>query len=184
VASLSLIAVLAIQPRRGVVVALLGVAVAGALAGPAAYAVATVGAAHQGGGPSVGPARAGGRGMGMWGGGKGVDTPELDAILEATSTPWSAAIDRSSSAAGLELSTNTAVMAIGGFSGSDPTPTLKQFQDDVAHHRVAFYIATNNRGHGPMWGVHGHTDIATWVANTFAGVQLGNATVYDLSTPK
>ena len=68
VASLSLIAVLAIRPRRGVVVALLGLAVAGALAGPAAYAVATVGAAHQGGGPSVGPARAGGRGMGMWGG--------------------------------------------------------------------------------------------------------------------
>jgi hypothetical protein len=36
--------------------------------------------------------------MGVWGG-KGVDTPELDAMLEATRTPWSAAIDRSSSAA-------------------------------------------------------------------------------------
>jgi 4-amino-4-deoxy-L-arabinose transferase-like glycosyltransferase len=187
VASLSLIAVLAIQPRRGVVMALLGVAVTGALAGPAAYAVATVGAAHEGGGPSVGPARAGGRGMGTWGGpGKGVDTPELDAMLEETSTPWSAAIDRSSSAAGLELSTNTAVMAIGGFSGTDPTPTLKEFQDDVVHHRIAFYIATNNHGHGhgPMWGGHGHTDIATWVASAFEAVQVGSATVYDLSTPK
>nr|WP_242453414.1 glycosyltransferase family 39 protein [Mycolicibacterium sp. P9-64] len=185
VASLALIAVLAIEPRRSVVVALLGVAVAGALAGPAAYAVATVGAAHQGGGPSVGPARADGRGMGMWGGpGKGVDTPELDAMLESTRTPWSAAIDRSSSAAGLELSTNTAVMAIGGFMGTDPTPTLQQFKDDVAHHEVTYYIATNNHGHGPMWGGHGHTDIATWVASTFNGVQLGSATVYDLSEPK
>jgi hypothetical protein len=120
----------------------------------------------------------------MWGPGKGVDTPELDAMLEATSTPWSAAIDRSASAAGLELSTSTAVMAIGGFSGSDPTPTLKEFQDDVAHHRVAFYIATNNHGHGPMWGGHGHTDIATWVASNFDAVQVGSATVYDLSMPK
>jgi 4-amino-4-deoxy-L-arabinose transferase-like glycosyltransferase len=183
VASLALLGVWAVRPRRGVVAALLGVAVAGALAGPAAYAVATVGAPHQGGGPSVGPARAGGRGMGMWGG-KGVDTPELDAMLEATTTPWSAAIDRSSSAAGLELSTNTAVMAIGGFSGTDPTPTLPQFQEDVAHHRVAFYITTNNRGRGPGWAAHGHSDIAKWVATTFRSVQLGSATVYDLSAPK
>jgi 4-amino-4-deoxy-L-arabinose transferase-like glycosyltransferase len=183
VASLSLLGVWAVRPRRGVVLALLGVAVAGALAGPAAYAVATVGAPHQGGGPSVGPARAGGRGMGTWGG-KGVDTPELDAMLEATSTPWSAAIDRSSSAAGLELSTNTAVMAIGGFRGTDPTPTLPQFQDDVAHHRVAFYVASNNRGRGPGWTAHGHSDIAKWVATTFRSVQMGSATVYDLSAPK
>jgi 4-amino-4-deoxy-L-arabinose transferase-like glycosyltransferase len=182
VASLSLLGVWAVRPRRGVVLALLGVAVAGALAGPAAYAVATVGAPHQGGGPSVGPARAGGRGMGMWGG-KGVDTPELDAMLEATSTPWSAAIDRSSSAAGLELSTNTAVMAIGGFSGTDPTPTLPQFQDDVAHHRVAFYVTSNNRGRGPGQTAHGHSDIAKWVAATFRSVQMGSATVYDLSAP-
>ena len=183
VASLALLGVWAVRPRRGVVLALLGVAVAGALAGPAAYAVATVGAPHQGGGPSVGPARAGGHGMGMWGG-KGVDTPELDAMLEATSTPWSAAIDRSSSAAGLELSTNTAVMAIGGFSGTDPTPTLPQFQDDVAHHRVAFYVTSNNRGRGQGWTAHGHSDITKWVATTFRSVQMGSATVYDLSAPK
>jgi hypothetical protein len=35
-----------------------------------------------------------------------------------------------------------------------------------------------------MWGGHGHTDIATWVAATFNGVQMGSATVYDLSSPK
>ncbi|WP_029117240.1 glycosyltransferase family 39 protein [Mycobacterium sp. URHB0044] len=183
VASLALLGVWAAMPRRGVVMALVGVAVAGALAGPAAYAVATVGVAHEGGGPSVGPARAGGRSMGMWGG-KGVDSPELDAMLEATRTPWSAAIDRSSSAAGLELSTNTAVMAIGGFSGTDPTPTLAQFQDDVAHHRVAYYVASNNRGRGPQWNGRGHADIAAWVAHTFRAEQVGSATVYDLSAPK
>ena len=130
-----------------------------------AYAVATVAVPHQGGGRRW-PARAGWHGMGMWGG-RGVDSPDLDAMLEATSTPWSAAIDRSSIAAGLELSTNTAVMAIGGFSGTDPTPTLAQFKDDVAQHRVAYYVAADNRGHGPRWTARGHSDIKDWVAATF-----------------
>jgi len=75
-------------------------------------------------------------------------------------------------------------MAIGGFSGTDPTPTLPQFQEDVAHHRVAFYITTNNRGRGPGWNSHGHPAIAAWVARTFRPVQVGSATVYDLSAPK
>ncbi len=183
VASLALLGVLAVRSRRGVVVALFGVALAGALAGPAAYSVATVGVAHQGGGPSVGPARANARGFGNWG--SEADSPELDAMLEATTTRWSAAIERSSAAAELELSTNTAVMAIGGFSGTDPVPTLAQFQDDVAHHRVAFYVSANNKGrHGPGSRGRAHTDIATWVAANFRSAQVGDATVYDLSSPK
>jgi 4-amino-4-deoxy-L-arabinose transferase-like glycosyltransferase len=183
VASLALLGVLATRPRRGVVVGLLGVALVGALAGPVAYAVATVGVAHQGGGPSVGPARANARGFGNWGG--QADSPDLDAMLEATTTRWSAAIERSSSAAELELSTNTAVMAIGGFSGTDPAPTLAQFQDDVAHHRVAFYVSANNKArHGPGSRGRTHTDIETWVAANFRSAQVGDATVYDLSSPK
>ena len=76
--------------------------------------------------------------------------PHLDALLEATGTPWSAAIDRSSSAAGLELSTGTAVMAIGGFSGTDPTPTLQQFQSDVARHLVRYYLAPRGSSKGAV----------------------------------
>lgn len=181
VASLALVGVLTAGVRRGVVLGLLGVAVAGALAGPAAYAVATAAAPHQGGGPSVGPARGNDHGFGAWGG--KVDSPELDALLEATDTPWSAAIDRSSAAAGLELATNTAVMAIGGFSGTDPTPTLAQFRDDVAHHRVGYYIASNDRGRGRARTARSHSDIAAWVAATFPATQVGSATVYDLSAP-
>jgi hypothetical protein len=116
--------------------------------------------------------------------GQSADDPQLDAMLKATNTEWSAAILRSSSAAGLELSTDTAVMAVGGFSGSDPAPTLSQFKDDVAAHKVAYYIVVNNRGHGPGWGNRGHADIAKWVAATFPSTTLGDATVYNLSAPK
>ena len=105
-------------------------------------------------------------------------------MLKDTNTEWSAAVSRSSSAAGLELSTGTAVMAIGGFSGSDPAPTLSQFKDDVAQHKVAYYVVVNDRGRGPGWTNRGHADIADWVAATFPSSTVGDATVYNLSAPK
>jgi hypothetical protein len=168
--------------RRAVALATLGVGLVAALAGPAAYTIATIGQPHEGGGPSVGPADASRQGH-FWFG-QGEDNADLDALLKATHTEWSAAINRSSSAANLELSTDTAVMAIGGFLGTDPAPTLSQFQHDVAQHNVAYYIVTNDRGRGPGWGNYGHDDIAKWVAATFPSKNVGDATVYNLSTPK
>jgi hypothetical protein len=177
VAAVALIAPWTYQ-ARGV----LGVGLLAALAGPAAYAIVTIGQPHQGGGPTVGPATASRQGhMGF---GQMTDNPKLDAMLKDTNTEWSAAISRSSSAAGLELSTDTAVMAIGGFSGSDPVPTLSEFKDDVAQHKVAYYIVVSTRGHGPGWGSRGHADIAKWVAATFPSTTVGDATVYNLATPK
>jgi len=75
-------------------------------------------------------------------------------------------------------------MAIGGFSGSDPAPTLSQFQDDVAQHKVAYYIVVITRGRGPSSASRGHADIANWVAATFPSSKVGDATVYNLSVPK
>jgi hypothetical protein len=76
-------------------------------------------------------------------------------------------------------------MAIGGFSGSDPAPTLDEFKNDVAQHKVAYYVVVNDHGHGPGWGNNrGHADIAKWVATTFSSTSVGNATVYNLSVPK
>jgi 4-amino-4-deoxy-L-arabinose transferase-like glycosyltransferase len=182
VAAIALVVPRTYQARRGVALGALGVGLVSALAGPAAYAIVTIGQPHEGGGPSVGPAEA--TGKDHFGFGQMSDNADLDALLKNTNTEWSAAISRSSSAAGLELSTGTAVMAIGGFSGSDPAPSLSQFQDDVAQHKVAYYIVMNNRGHGPGWGNRGHDDIAKWVAATFPSTAAGDATVYNLSAPK
>ena len=182
VATIALLWPRTVQARRAVALGVLGAGLVAALAGPAAYTIATIGQPHEGGGPSVGPADASRQGH-FWLG-QGTDNADLDAILKDTNTEWSAAISRSSSAANLELSTGTAVMAIGGFLGSDPAPTLSQFQDDVAQHKVAYYIVINTRGHGPGWGNRGHDDIAKWVAATFPSTTVGDATVYNLSAPK
>ncbi len=166
--------------------ALLAVALVGALGGPAAYAVATVGGSHQGIGPSVGPVHFGHNAPPTLG------NPRLDALLEATDTPWSAAIDRSTSAAGLELATGTSVMAIGGFSGTDPTPTLQQFQDYVARHQVAYYLAPRGSSKGAVAedengenvSARPHSDILRWVRGHFHSTTIGGVTAYDLSAPK
>jgi len=182
VAAIALVGPWTAGARRGVALCALGVGLVGALAGPAAYAVVTIGQPHEGGGPSVGPAHA--TGQNHFGFGPTPDNSKLDTMLKDTNTEWSAAILRSSSAAGLELSTGTAVMAIGGFSGSDPAPTLGQFQDDVAQHKIAYYIVVDTRGRGPGWGNRGHADIANWVAATFPSSTVGDAAVYNLSAPK
>jgi 4-amino-4-deoxy-L-arabinose transferase-like glycosyltransferase len=182
VAAIALLGPWTTGARRRVALGALGVGLLSALAGPAVYAIVTIGQPHEGGGPSVGPPEA--TDHNHFGFGQMSDNADLNAMLKNTNTEWSAAILRSSSAAGLELSTGTAVMAIGGFSGSDPAPTLNQFQNDVAQHRIGYYIVVNNRGHGPGWGNRGHDDIADWVAATFPSSTVGDATVYNLSAPK
>ena len=174
--------------------ALVIVALAGALAGPAAYAVTTVGAGHDGIGPAVGPERTThGSAAFLLGLGKGAESAGLDDALKAAHTPWSAAIDRSNAAAALELSTGTSVMAIGGFSGSDPTPTLAQFQGYVADHQVAYYLAPQGSSKGAEPEKNGrddvvparaHADILRWVRGHFHSTTVGAMTMYDLSAPK
>jgi hypothetical protein len=82
------------------------------------------------------------------------------------------------------LSTDTAVMAIGGFGGSDPAPTLGEFQQDVANHRIGYYIApSEDHRPGGFGGRSAHTDIADWVAANFTPTSVGSDTVYDLAAP-
>ncbi|MER2223192.1 MAG: glycosyltransferase family 39 protein, partial [Rhodococcus sp. (in: high G+C Gram-positive bacteria)] len=54
---------------------------------------------------------------------------------------WVAAAIGSNSASGYQLATQSPVMAIGGFNGSDPSPTLAQFQQYVAEGKIHFFIA-------------------------------------------
>jgi 4-amino-4-deoxy-L-arabinose transferase-like glycosyltransferase len=171
---------LASPARRRLAAASLVLGLGVALAGSTAYALATVGQSHAGGNANVGPASQSDHpGGGMRG--QNDDNTALDNLLDGTLTKWSAAVNGSSTAAGLELATNTPVMAIGGFTSSDPVPTLSQFQQYVADQQVAYFIAPSDQGHGP--GGKGHSDITNWVESTFAPIKAGSDTVYDLRTP-
>jgi 4-amino-4-deoxy-L-arabinose transferase-like glycosyltransferase len=151
--------------------------------GTTAYAVVTAATPHTGSVPSSGPASAASGGFGARGGGFGgggqADSAVL-ALLEGTTTKWAAATDGSQSAAGLALSSDKAVIAVGGFNGGDPAPTLAQFQQYVADHQITYYISGGLGGFG---GRGGSSSIATWVEQNFRATTVGNSTVYDLTQP-
>ena len=179
---------------------LLACALIGSVGGGSAYALATFEQSHTGGSPSVGPkagSSAGGSrfedsgSAGAGFGGESAGSATLDSMLSSTTTTWSAAIDRSSAAATLELGSNTPVMAIGGFS-NDPTPTLDEFVADVAQHRITYFVEPaqgqgGGSGDGQGQGGKsqrsgGHSDITEWVESHFAATSVDNYTVYDLTS--
>jgi 4-amino-4-deoxy-L-arabinose transferase-like glycosyltransferase len=98
----------------------------------------------------------------------------------ASSYKWVAATEGSQEAAPLELATGDAVMAIGGFNGTDPWPTLAAFEELVTKHEVHYYIGRNSQSFG---GGQGSSAIATWVAANFKKETAGGQTVYDLTQP-
>ncbi len=98
---------------------------------------------------------------------------------------WVAATVGAQNAAGYQLATSEPVMAIGGFNGSDPSPTLAQFKQYVARHAIHYYIDGGGLGRGGIGaGSSGSTSaqIAQWVAAHFTAKTVGGVSVYDLTT--
>jgi 4-amino-4-deoxy-L-arabinose transferase-like glycosyltransferase len=143
-----------------------------------------------GGGTQAGPPGAGrvpGGAPGPRGGGMGglldARTPsaELVALLRSDSAryTWVAATVGSNNAAGYQLATGDPVMPIGGFNGSDPSPTLAQFQRYVRAGQIHYFLGGGGfRANG---GSQAAQEIATWVTGNFTPSTVDNTTVYDLS---
>jgi hypothetical protein len=135
------------------------------------------------------------RGSGGPGGGGGIggllDTgqanPQLVAALEANASAyrWVAATTGSNNAAGLQLSSGLPVMAIGGFNGSDPSPTLAEFQAYVAKGQIHYYVGGADAAgfQGTIGGSDSAGEIYAWVQTNFQPSTVGGVTVYDLSGP-
>jgi hypothetical protein len=106
---------------------------------------------------------------------------------KAASYTWVAATVGSQNAAGLQIATRLPVMSVGGFNGSDPSPTLEQFQQYVAGGRIHYFAASGRGGFGGPGGQLGGSDAAAsitrWVEESFTAVTIGNSTFYDLSQP-
>jgi 4-amino-4-deoxy-L-arabinose transferase-like glycosyltransferase len=121
---------------------------------------------------------------------------------------WAAATVSANAAAPLELATGRPVMAIGGFSGSDPAPTLAQFQQYVREGKVHYFVVggggpigaggaglrgstaagsaqgeTEGRAGGPGGVDSTASQISAWVAANFTARTVGGVTVYDLTQP-
>ena len=193
-AALMLVGVRHLPRRVGQGVA--AAAVIAALAAPAAYSLATATTAHTGSIPAAGPGTATPAGPGGFGGaGAGsllngsTSTSTITDLLrtDVSSYTWAAAAVGSNAASGYQLASEEPVMAIGGFNGSDPSPTLSQFQEYVANGEIHYFLGgASQQGGGPggaqSGGSQASSDIATWVAANFTSTTVDGVTVYDLSS--
>jgi 4-amino-4-deoxy-L-arabinose transferase-like glycosyltransferase len=168
-----------------------GPAVAGGFGGRGGGGGAPGGGGATGGAPGGGGAMGGGatgggmaRGGGM-GGLLGATTPsaELTATLTSGSSryTWVAATVGANNAAGYQLATEEPVLALGGFNGTDPSPTLAQFQQYVAAGRIHYFIGGQGTAMRASSGSSDAQEIASWVAATFTATTVDGTTMYDLT---
>jgi hypothetical protein len=80
-------------------------------------------------------------------------------------------------------------MAVGGFNGTDPAPTLEQFQSLVAAGRVHWFIAGGGFGAPGGFGANrGNATttegsrITAWVTSSFRSTNVAGVTLYDLTS--
>ncbi|CAN5638341.1 glycosyltransferase family 39 protein [soil metagenome] len=118
-------------------------------------------------------------------------TDDITALLQADagSYRWVAAAIGSNSASGYQLAADEPVMAVGGFNGSDPSPTLAEFQAYVAAGDIHYFIAGGGgmgggMGGGPGGGTSTSTtsEISTWVTANYTATTVDGVTLYDLTT--
>jgi 4-amino-4-deoxy-L-arabinose transferase-like glycosyltransferase len=156
---------------------------------------ATGGGISPGGVPGGGPGGgfAGGFGRagaaGGFGGGflnSSSASPALTKLLQADAShyTWVAATVNSNSAAGYQLASDDPVMAIGGFNGTDPAPTLSQFEKYVSEGKIHYFISGGGAG-GFGSGGRGDdaTTITSWVESHFTATTVDGTTLYNLTDP-
>ncbi|MGP4007944.1 ArnT family glycosyltransferase [Streptomyces sp. 4N124] len=146
----------------------------------------TQGQNQQGGMPG---GRMGEGGMGGGGGAGGLlngatvsDEAKKLLATNAGDYTWAAAAIGAQNAASYQLSTGEPVMAIGGFNGTDPSPTLAQFKQYVTDGKIHYFISSGSGG-GGMGGSSSGTSsqITEWVEANFTKVTVGSSTFYDLT---
>jgi 4-amino-4-deoxy-L-arabinose transferase-like glycosyltransferase len=138
-------------------------------------------------GRAGGPGGGSGGGPGGIGGGLGGNTQVGSALTRllkagASGYRWAAATVSSDSAAPLQLASGEPIMSIGGFNGTDPAPTLAQFETYVADHEIHYFVGANSDSFGG--GSGDAARITAWVQAHFRSETVGGETVYNLTSPE
>ncbi|HVB72243.1 MAG TPA: glycosyltransferase family 39 protein [Ktedonobacteraceae bacterium] len=92
---------------------------------------------------------------------------KLISYLEAQqgSTKFLVAVPGSNSADSIILATGKAVMALGGFSGSDPILTLQQLQNLIKNGTIRYFLLQGSGGFGGFGGDQNGT-LTQWISST------------------
>lgn len=182
-------AVALVHPRTGarhLSTPLLVAAMSTVLIGPAVFDWGTINSAHTGSGPMAGPDR-GSRTADLvaWrpstpdgkvtSGYDTINAPVVSALSDSAERfRWVAAVPGARSASAYQLATGKPVLAIGGFKGSDPLPSLEQFTRLVHQGDVHWFITGGTYGPGTR-------KIQDWVEEHFSPTVIDGRTLYDLT---
>ncbi|MGV9707122.1 ArnT family glycosyltransferase [Streptomyces sp. NPDC003483] len=141
--------------------------------------------ALPGGGTGEGGPRGGGGAGGLLNGADVSSEARTLLSKDADDYTWAAAAIGSQNSASYQLATGKPVMAIGGFNGTDPSPTLAQFKKYVTDGRIHYFISGGGMGGGMGGGANSSASarISSWVTANFKEVTVGSATFYDLTQP-
>ncbi|WP_336158550.1 glycosyltransferase family 39 protein [Amycolatopsis sp. VC5-11] len=165
----------------GRIAAVLGLVVL--LTGTGAYSLATAATPHSGAIPSAGPNT-----RQMFGGGGGgllgttLPGANLTALLRQSGDHrWAAATVGSNNAAGYQLGSGEPVLAVGGFNGTDPYPTLAQFEQYVRQGQIRYFLGDGMTMRRSGSGSDAAARIVQWVAENYRMTTVDGVTVYDLT---
>jgi 4-amino-4-deoxy-L-arabinose transferase-like glycosyltransferase len=110
-------------------------------------------------------------------------------LANKTSAEFLVAVEGAQAAESIIIATGQPVMALRGFSGSDPWPTLAKFQELVTAGKVRYLLVGGGSPAGSSGAGAGdaYSDIEQWVAqhgtvvppSKYAGVSQGS-TLYQL----
>ena len=143
-------------------------------------------------GGTIGGIGGGRGGFGGFGGGSALNESAVSSAVvtaleaDAGKYTWAAAAVSSNVAGSIELNSTVAVMALGGFNGTDPAISLAAFQKLVAAGQVHYFYGA---GAGSFIGsTQANTSdaykIQQWVTATFTAKTVGGTTLYDLTAEK
>ena len=148
-----------------------------------------LGSTRGGTGTTGGTPSFGGNGAGSGGLGGLLDSSTPSAAMQAllnrnaSSYTWVAATVGANNAAGYQLATGHAVMAIGGFNGTDPTPTLAQFKAYVTAGKIHYFVPGGTGGGTAGSSSSTSSQITGWVESHYTAKTVDGTTVYDLTAP-
>jgi hypothetical protein len=111
--------------------------------------------------------------------GRAPDPQVVEVLSNTSGCTWAAATYASQTAARLQLESGRPVMPVGGFSGSDPSPTLDQFRDKVAAGEICYFVQQEafKEVQEPE---STSAAISRWVETNFNSEKRGSTTVYHL----
>lgn len=111
--------------------------------------------------------------------GRQPDSAVVSTLTMSRGCTWAAASYASQTAARLQLESGRPVMPLGGFSGSDPSPTLEEFKADVAAGKICYFVQQESFVEVQA-NESQSTLISKWIEGNYQPERLDGTTVYRL----